>query len=383
MHATIKRMRVCRMFGGRVTFWLVFLFSTSFAPVHSTPALNKGVNVYDWFQQSPKKLITQEDLEQIRSAGFDHIRIPVDPLFLGWNPSTGAELAKLPDLRIAIEMAVRANLDVVLDIHPDVITMQRIEQSTDTERRFVLLWEQLAKHLAPFSPDHLAFELLNEPQYYRWSSIRWSALQDRLFTIVRRQAPNHLILATGRFGSSAEGLAEVVPLPDENVAYVFHFYLPYIFTHQGADWMANDANTAAGFFAGLGYPPRPGMAMPNFAVPDNRRQQATQEFLGYLQQPWGPRYIAQRMAPAIAWGKKHRKRIICNEFGVLRTKVDHDARFRWIQDVRMALEANGIGWTVWGYTDAFGITKEIERGFTTARVFEQEAFGALNLKKRP
>ena len=28
------------------------------------------------------------------------------------------------------------------------------------------------------------------------------------------------------------------PLPDPNVIYVFHFYEPHIFTHQGATWGA-------------------------------------------------------------------------------------------------------------------------------------------------
>ena len=28
------------------------------------------------------------------------------------------------------------------------------------------------------------------------------------------------------------------PLPDPNVVYVFHFYEPHIFTHQGATWGA-------------------------------------------------------------------------------------------------------------------------------------------------
>ena len=37
--------------------------------------------------------------------------------------------------------------------------------------------------------------------------------------------------------------------------------------------------------------------------------------------------------------------------------IDPVSRYRWIADTRKALEAAGIGWDLWDYTDLFGITR--------------------------
>ena len=53
------------------------------------------------------------------------------------------------------------------------------------------------------------------------------------------------------------------------------------------------------------------------------------------------------------------------------------------QDVRVAAEANGIGWTVWEYTDIFGLTRESARpGQAGRRTLDPEAFEALGLGPR-
>ena len=47
--------------------------------------------------------------------------------------------------------------------------------------------------------------------------------------------------------------------------------------------------------------------------------------------------------------------MLCNEFGVYRRVTDKNSRMNWIHDVRTALEADGIGWTMWDYRGGFGV----------------------------
>jgi hypothetical protein len=106
---------------------------------------------------------------------------------------------------------------------------------------------------------------------------------------------------------------------------------------------------------------------------------------------WDAGHIAGRIKVAADWAAANHQRVICTEFGVARRFIDPASRYQWIADTRKALEAAGIGWDLWDYTDAFGITsltgdtiKEPGDGVirladpnTGTRDFEPEAMKAL------
>ena len=52
-------------------------------------------------------------------------------------------------------------------------------------------------------------------------------------------------------------------------------------------------------------------------------------------------------------------KVICGEFGVLRVNIEPTSRYKWIKDVRIALEENKIGWQIWDYSDVARITTMI------------------------
>jgi endoglucanase len=348
----------------------------------AVPAFHRGVNLSHWFQFSGGQPVRHEDLVTIRASGFDHVRIPFDPELLGWNPAEGPVVPKIAQLRSGVEMALAVGLDVMLDLHLDETTLKSIEGRRQSEAALADLWAIVARRFADLPSEHLAFELLNEPQYYEWSNYRWAEVQQRLASAVRANAPKHLIIATGRKGSSPEGLAELMPLSDNNVAYAFHFYLPYIFTHQGASWMTHDGSTAAWAVKGVPYPPITSTASIIAAIPDsNHRKRAEKEIAEYRGQSWGVERVRHLIQPAIAWATAHHTRVICNEFGVLRTYADPQSRYRWLRDVRTTMENSGFGWTVWDFSDAFGITKSVGQKTQTKREIEPAALEAFNLSR--
>jgi hypothetical protein len=158
---------------------------------------------------------------------------------------------------------------------------------------------------------------------------------------------------------------------------VFHHYEPFLFTHQGAAWL-DDRYTTAGLRSGLRYPPEPAA---DGELPLSRpHPRAAQELQDYYRSGWGPQRMRAEMQRAGQWARERGVRLLCNEFGCIRAQVDAASRYRWLADVRLALEAQDIGWTVWDYTDIFGLTQQsAQAGQQGRRQLEAEALAALGL----
>src|SRR4029434_4335172 len=69
----------------------------------------------------------------------------------------------------------------------------------------------------------------------------WSVMQSELLRTARLAAPRLTLIATGACGSMIAGLEALAPAPlADNVICIFHFYEPYVFSHQGAPWMSSE-----------------------------------------------------------------------------------------------------------------------------------------------
>lgn len=341
------------------------------------PALRRGLNLSHWFEYERGQGVSAEEMRTLRLSGLDHLRIPVDPVVGGWHPATGAPLTFLPELRQALVQTINAGLDVVLDLHLEPATKKLVEEQPALEKAVVALWSQLARGLADLPVAHLVFELFNEPQYYGWQASRWPALQLRLLHAVREYAPRHLVLVSGNEAGSLKGLRQLPRVMDPAVAYVFHYYDPFMFTHQGAVWL-DTRYTTAGLYRGVRYPAQFQVIAPARLTSPHPR--AAQEMANYLKEDWGPQRIQADFDAAARFARQQGIRVLCNEFGAIRANVDPSSRYRWMNDVRSALEANGIGWTLWDYTDIFGVTAESALpNMVGKRAIEPEALRALGL----
>jgi hypothetical protein len=79
------------------------------------------------------------------------------------------------------------------------------------------------------------------------------------------------------------------------------------------------------------------------------------DFEHYWLDHWDGHRIRLQIDAAAAWGKANGVPMLCNEFGVYRRVTDKNSRMNWLHDVRTALEADGIGWTMWDYRGGFGV----------------------------
>ncbi len=322
------------------------------------PSLKHGISLSNWFTDSGREPLVARDFDQIKAAGFDHVRIPVNPESLGfslYDGESGRVLFDFSNLDAAIGMARDHGLSAILDIRPSDGLMAQIEQDPRAEAGLITLWQHIADHYKPYSTSTIVFELLDEPRF-KGAGSQYRMLIGDVVAAIRQVAPRNTLIVDLPKSATLEGFDDFVQLADDNTVYAFHFYEPYIITHQGLK-AAPALGRALRYFRGLPYPSQGVNAATNYAPDAGDTDEVKKELGDYTMAGWDAGHIAGRIKMAADWAAANHQRVICTEFGVARRFIDPASRYQWIADTRKALEANNIGWTLWDYTDAFGVTR--------------------------
>ena len=359
---------------------------TSTVPPSRLAHLRHGINLSEWFAQvyDPKGYTqehfqtwtTSADIALIKSAGFDHVRLSVNPqpMMNALNRhDVGADYFGYLDA--AVRMILDAGLAVELDMHPDSDFKARLAKEDGAVERFADFWRTVAQHYSSWDPESVSFEILNEPEFH--DPYRWYGVEAKLAAAIRQGAPAHTILAPGARWDDDDDMIFLEPLRDPNVIYVFHFYEPHIFTHQGATW----GDYYWHWLSHLHYPSQPA----------NAAQVATQVpealdrlyVIRYGQDHWDASRVEADINQAAEWAKHNGVPLVCNEFGVYRYGVEdgraHGAepqdRSAWLTDVRTSLERHNIGWAMWDYSGGFGVVTSKDG----KRVLDEGTVRALGL----
>ena len=387
------------------SFWMIFSLTIALLVLVTTvvvPAcgvsdrrfanLTQGINAAHWFAQAPltaenfQNQITAEDLRLIRSLGFRHVRLPLDPTVLldGAHPDR-LNLENLSYLDRALDQIQAADLAVIVDLHPRSDLKRQLYQDLRTDHEkpsgwtifggaprpqkssncvspvyedatfveaIAQFWQTLAQHLSTRNPEQVFLEVLNEPAS-RDPQV-WYAVQTRLLAAMRSGAPDHTLIASAnlRVGDdwdTLQALQELAPVADANVVYNFHFYQPMPFTHQGATW----GEDLWAHLRDVPYPVDPQAIAA--LLPQLGNSAARERLRRYGEEGWNAARLDALLQQAEAWGRSHRVRVTCNEFGVYRHAAPPDDRIAWLRDVRSLLERHRIGWALWEYNAGFGI----------------------------
>ncbi|MBZ5686579.1 MAG: glycoside hydrolase family 5 protein [Acidobacteriia bacterium] len=358
-----------------VAFASLVWAQSSTVPASRLAHLQHGVNLSAWFAQvyDPKgytkehfeSWTTSADIALIKSAGFDHVRLSVNPQPILDASHHGESEQYFGYLDSAIKMILDAGLAVELDIHPDSDFKERLNQN-DFVERFADFWRTVAKRYSSYDRERVFFEILNEPEMH--DPYRWYGVETKLAAAIRQAAPANTILAPGASWDNDDDLLFLEPLRDPNVIYVFHFYEPHIFTHQGATWGAFYWH----WLKDLHYPSDPkNTAEVAAIVPDAVHRL---DVIRYGRDHWDASRIESEINQVADWAKQNSVPVVCNEFGVFRHAQPSD-RNAWIRDTRASLEHHGIGWAMWDYSDSFGVA--IKKDGKT--VLDEETVKALGL----
>jgi len=398
--------------------------AASLAPLSASSAVaadgawrfRRGVNAWPWFAltrefpaprtdydwppfQSQRPVPTPDDLGRLRRTGLDFIRLPVDPgPFLAADATTRAKLLAMLDAAVAATLA--AGLGIIVNVQANGATHywnpDRMLSSTEAPafELYRALIGELAGRLARFTPDMVALEPVNEPAQSCDSNV-WAQVQASLLTAARASSRTLPLVVTGGCGSMVSGLAALDPAPlaaFEPILFTFHFYEPYLFSHQGAPWMREPV------YRSLNNVPWPASAgsleqtlasvrarmMQDSETSEADKQAAYAETERVLKVYFDARpdrwFIDKYLSQARAWADAHGiapERVIMGEFGALRTDARYVAapnpdRARYISDVRQSAEAAGFPWAFWDLFDGMGMMDDTTRALDPAMV---EALG--------
>src|SRR5271154_2966747 len=205
--------------------------------------LRHGINASIWFAQHSggytveylRTFTTADDIALMAKLGFDHVRLSVDadPL-TEWQRGRPDGAAFMTELDRVVKTIVDDHLAVIIDIHPESKYKAPLRQGSASVQQFTSLWRALARHYASTDPEHVYFEIMNEPE--QDDPFRWQGIEAPVAATIREAAPHHTIIVAGAHYSGLEDLLVLQPIALDNIIYTFHDYEPFPFTHQGATW---------------------------------------------------------------------------------------------------------------------------------------------------
>lgn len=284
--------------------------------------IGRGVNLGNALE-APEEgawgvVLQEEYFQLIKDAGFNSVRIPVR-----WSAHADQQApftiqtAFFDRVDWAVNQAISRDLTVVLNMHH---YEEIYEDPKSHAQRFLALWAQISDHYKNYS-DHLFFELLNEP-HNALILESWNHLAQEAITLIRKTNPDRpIIVGPGDWNSISHLDYLKLPEEDQNLIVTFHYYQPFRFTHQGAEWVS-------GSNAWLGT---------RWNGSDIELQSIRFDFLS-----------------ASLWGKAHNRPIYLGEFGAY-SKADIDSRALWTSAVARTAEAYGFTWAYWEFCAGFGV----------------------------
>ncbi len=262
--------------------------------------------------------LTEEYFQLIKDIGFNAIRLPVR-----WS----SHMTEIPPYKVdqkflqrvewAVNQALTRELAIIVNSHH----FEGIFEEPDTYReKFLASWEIIAGYFKNY-PDQVFFEILNEPNS-NLNATKWNPLLKDVLSIIRKTNPGRTVIIGPANWNAFDALPGLqLPEDDKNIIVTYHYYLPFQFTHQGAEWV-DGSNPWLGTKWTNSY---------------NERNE-----------------VEKHMDSAVKWAQEHNRPLFMGEFGAY-SQADINSRFLWTRHVARSAEARNISWAYWEFNGGFGV----------------------------
>jgi aryl-phospho-beta-D-glucosidase BglC (GH1 family) len=286
--------------------------------------LGRGINMGNMFEAPSEEAWGNPwksgYFQQIAELGFRHVRIPVR-----WEPANRSQAQPpytidslfLQRIQQVVDEALANQLMVILNMHHH----EALNADPDGQReRFLAQWLQIAEKFASY-PNSLVFELLNEP-HNNLSSEKWNVLLTEGLSQVRKISPTRTVLIGPAEWGGLSGLSKLALPSDGNIILTLHYYEPFQFTHQGAEWLG----------------------------------QASQAWIGtsWLDLDIEREAIRQQFQPVLHVKATHGIPVHIGEFGAY-SRADMHSRVRWTRFLARYFDEQEFSWSYWEFSSSFGI----------------------------
>ena len=322
--------------------------------VLKTTPFSKGVNFSGWFEVNnaeriPFNQYNEQDFANVKSLGADVIRLPVrlndmtsgapdyrlDPLFL-----------KLLDM--AVNWAEKYKLYLIIDNHSfDPVK----NTANDVDKVLIPVWTQIARRYRDRS-EFILYEILNEP--HGISDKRWGEIQGKAIEAIRSADTKHTIIVGGTDYNSYNKLSSIPAYSDTNLIYTFHFYDPFMFTHQGASW-----SPPMEYLSDVPFP-YDLKRMPK--IHSKLRGTWVEGSMKNYSKDAAPSKLLGILDMAAAFSVERNVPVYCGEYGVFIPNSPPEDRVVWYELITDALDSRKISRTSWDYYGGFGIFNSGNKG---------------------
>jgi len=298
--------------------------ATAQTPIHDlNKKLGKGINMGNMFE-APSETewgnpFKDDYFKRISSLGFNHVRIPIR-----WDVPARCQQTEpftinatfLERIKTVVDLAKKENLLVIINMHHH----EAIFANPDAQKaKFLSQWTQISTFFKDYD-SNLLFEVMNEPNSNltldKWNTFFADALKE-----IRKTNPTRAVLmGTANWGGLGSVSSLKIPA-DNNLILTIHYYDPFNFTHQGADWV--DGST------------------PWLGTKWENTNLERDEIIGQFKHL--KEFADQNNIP-----------IHIGEFGAF-SKADLESRVLWSNFLARWFEQQGFSWAYWEFSAGFGI----------------------------
>ncbi|HEY3369360.1 MAG TPA: cellulase family glycosylhydrolase [Prolixibacteraceae bacterium] len=329
----------------RLPVFLILFFTVLALPAQNP--FSKGVNITGWFAASSARSVpftkfTKKDLQDIKSLGCDVIRLPITLHYMtSGAPDYVIDPIFYQYLDQVIDWTEELQLNLIIDNH----TIE-VAKSKTVEAPLLKIWPQMARHYKNRSMS-VFYEILNEPNTLLAAD--WAAIQSKVVDSIRAYDTKHTIVVTGADWGGISGLINLKKLKDTNLIYSFHFYDPFLFTHQGAGW-------ASPSMVDLANVPFPYDATRMPACPASLKGTWIESSLSTAYRTDGTVARLKSTIDAVTqYAATNGVKIFCGELGVYNQNSPDKDRVEWYKTVTAYMNQKAIPWTMWDYKGGFGL----------------------------
>ncbi|HEY3405264.1 MAG TPA: cellulase family glycosylhydrolase [Ohtaekwangia sp.] len=308
---------------------VIFLLTFSTSAQNREPAfemnakLGRGMNMGNCFEApsetewgNPWK---PEYFRIMADLGFQHVRLPVR-----WEPAARSQAtapytitpAFMERIQAVVDTALKYDLHIIVNMHHHEALY---EDPAGQKERFLSMWEQIADHFKNY-PDKLLFEVLNEPHGNVTPEVWNEYFADALAVIRETNSTRVVLMGVADYGGLG-GISKLELPDDEYIILSPHYYNPFNFTHQGAEWV-----DGADAWMGTKWN-------------DTEADRAT---------------VESEFSFALQFSEANHIPIHVGEFGAYST-ADIESRERWTTFLARWFEEKNMSWAYWEFSAGFGI----------------------------